>query len=400
MSRHRPLLPQALRWYGPEDPVTLDFVRQAGAEGVFTALHEVPYGEAWTPAAIRARRQQVEAAGLRWLAVESVPVHEDVKLAAPGSERLLEAYAETLTHLGAEGIDLVVYNFMPALDWVRTDLAYRLPDGKECLRYHPVEFAAFEVFALEREGAASTLDDATLEAAEAYWRGLGDEGQARFVRGLIDSFPGTSLGLTLDDLRRMVARYQGLDAAGLRANLTRFLEAVVPAAEAAGVRLAVHPDDPPSSILGIPRVVSTAADLAALFEAVPSPANGVCFCCGSLGGRTDNDVPAMASRFASRIHATHLRCVSHQPDGSFHEADHLEGDVDLAEVARLLLAEEDRRRAAGRADRIPFRPDHGHVMADDLAKPRPPNPGYSYLGRMRGLAELRGVMRGLRTAQG
>ena len=378
----------------------LSYIRQAGATAVFTSLHQIPYGELWPRVAIRERKELVEAAGLRWTAVESVPVHEDIKTAASGSDRLLANYAQTLRNLAAEGVTTVIYNFMPVLDWVRTDLRHVLPDGSECLLFNPVHFAAFEVHALKHPGAEADYSAEQLAAAAAYWQSLAAAARAAFVTGLTDVFPGCKLGLSLDDLRRMLAAYAHLGRDGLKANLARFLRHVIPVAEEVGVRLAIHPDDPPFPILGLPRILSTEQDVADLLVMVDSPVNGLCFCTGSFSVRADNDLPAMARRFAARIHAVHLRSTQRLPDGSFFEADHLAGSVNMPGVCRALLDEQDRRRAIGRPDwQLPFRPDHGHTMMDDLLKSMPPNPGYSCIGRMRGLAELRGLMTGLRAAE-
>ncbi len=393
-------LEESFRWYGPPDPVPLSDVRQTGATAVFTSLHQVPYGRPWPREAIRQRKAEVEAAGLRWAAVESVPVHEDVKTGRGDLEPLFENYRQTLRHLAAEGVDCVVYNFMPVLDWIRTDTRYRLPDGTECLRFDPARFAAFETFALQRPGAEADYTADQRDRGAAWWASLGGPAREAFVQSIIDVFPGTKLGLTLDDVRRMLSRYDGIDAAAMKVNLARFLQAVVPTAEAVGVRLAVHPDDPPFPVLGLPRIVSTAGDVADLLAMADGPANGLCFCTGSFSARPGNDLPAMAERFASRVNAVHLRSTQRLPDGSFYEADHLGGSVDMPAVVTVLLAEQDRRRAAGRADwRLPFRPDHGHTMLDDLAKGDDLTPGYSCIGRMRGLAELRGLMLGLRYAR-
>ena len=388
---------ESFRWYGPPDPVPLGHIRQTGATAVFTSLHQIPYGDPWPREAIRARRAEVEAAGLRWTAVESVPVHEDIKTGRGDLTALLDHYRETLRNLAAEGVTTVVYNFMPVLDWIRTDTRYRLPDGTECLRFDPARFAAFEVFALQRPGAEADYTPDQLARGSDWWRSLGGPAREAFVQSIIDVFPGTKLGLTIADVRRMLAAYAGIDAAALKANLSRFLRAVVPVADEVGVRLAIHPDDPPFPVLGLPRIVSTADDVADLLAMADGPANGICFCTGSFSARPSNDLPAMAQRFAARIHAVHLRSTQRLPDGSFYEADHLSGSVDMPAVMSVLLAEQDRRRAAGRADwRLAFRPDHGHTMLDDLTKAADLTPGYSCVGRMRGLAELRGLMLGLR----
>jgi mannonate dehydratase len=293
-------------------------------------------------------------------------------------------------------VRVVVYNFMPVIDWVRTDLAFRLPDGREALRYDPAQFAAFDLFALQRNGAAAEWGAARVQAARRFWDGLGAAGQEAFTRQTLDLFPGVRLGLSVADFRAMLARYGKIDADGLRENLRRFLEAVLPTAEEAGVRLAIHPDDPPFPVLGLPRIVSTTGDLAAIGALSASPANGFCFCTGSLGARTDNDLVAMVSHLGPRIHAVHLRSVTRGDDGSICESGHLEGDVDMVAVMRALLAEQAARRRNGRADwQLCLRPDHGHRMLDDFRRPAPACPGYPLIGRMRGLAELRGVQRAL-----
>lgn len=391
---------ESFRWFGPTDPVSLRDIRQTGAAAVFTSLHQIPYGEAWPLEAIRERKAIVEGAGLRWTAVESVPVAETIKTGKGDLRPLFENYCETLKNLAEEGIQTVIYNFMPVLDWVRTDVRYVLPDGSECLRFDPAQFAAFEIHALKRAGAEDDYPPETRSAAAEWWNHLDAAQQDRFIKAIIDVFPGVKLNLTLDDIRVLLARYEGIDAALLRTNFARFLEAVVPTAERVGVRLAVHPDDPPFPLLGLPRIVSNADDVAAIFRMVESPANGLCFCTGSFSAHEGNDLPAMFRRFGPRVHAVHLRSTQRLPDGSFYEADHLAGSVDMPAVANEVLAEQDRRRAEGRADwRLSFRPDHGHTMMDDIAKPPFPNPGYSAIGRMRGLAELRGLMLGLRYAE-
>ncbi len=401
MSRSAlPLLEESFRWFGPADPVPLSYIRHAGATAVFTSLHQIPYGELWPREAIRERKEQLAAAGLRWTAVESVPVHEDIKTGAGDLAYLLNNYAASLRNLAAEGVTTVVYNFMPVLDWVRTDMRHVLPDGTECLLFDPVKFCAFELHALKRPGAEADFTPEQIEAAARWWAALDDRARDDFIKSIIDVFPGVKWGLTLDHIRERLAAYARIGRAELTANLARFLQHVVPVAAEVGVRLAIHPDDPPFPVLGLPRIVSTGDDVAALLALADHPANGLCFCSGSFGARPDNDLPAMARRFAPRIHAVHLRATKREPSGVFYEADHLDGDVDMPAVLRVLLDEQDRRRAEGRADwQLPLRPDHGHVMMQDLTHYIPLTPGYSAIGRMRGLAELRGVMHGLRAAE-
>ena len=394
-----PLLEECLRWFGPADPVPPAYIRHAGATAVFTSLHHIPYGEAWPREAIRERKDQLASAGLRWTAAESLPVHEDIKTGSGDLETLLNNYAVSLRNLAREGITTVVYNFMPVLDWVRTDLRHVLPDGTECLLFDPVKFCAFELHALRRPGAERDFTPGQIADAGRWWTGLSDADRAAFVRSIIDVFPGVKWGLTLDDIRARLAAYAHIDPDTLTGNLARFLSHVVPVATSCGVRLAIHPDDPPFPVLGLPRIVSTADDVAALFSLADETANGLCFCSGSLGARPDNDVTAMAGRFASRIHAVHLRSTKREPSGIFYEADHLDGDVNMPAVLRLLMEEQNQRLATGRSDwQLPLRPDHGHTMMHDLTHYVPLTPGYSAIGRMRGLAELRGVMHGLRAA--
>ncbi|MDR2462621.1 MAG: mannonate dehydratase [Verrucomicrobiales bacterium] len=395
------LMEESFRWYGPNDMVPLAFIRQAGATAVFTSLHQIPYGELWPREAVRERVQMLADHGLRWTAVESVPVHEDIRTGRGDLKTLFANYAATLKNLGAEGVKTVIYNFMPVLDWIRTDLKHTLPDGSQCLLYNPAHFAAFELYALQRPDAEADFTPQQLAGAKKFWDALSAADREQFIRNLIDVFPGCKLGLTISDIRAMLAKYDGMGEGGLRKNFIRFLEAVCPAAEEAGVKLAVHPDDPPFPVLGLPRIVSKAADVEALFKAVDSPANGLCFCTGSFSANPDNDLPLMAGQFAPRIHAVHLRSTQRLPDGSFFEADHLAGSVNMPKVVRALLNEQDRRQREGREDwRLAFRPDHGHTMMDDLQKDlTDANPGYTCIGRMRGLAELRGLMLGLRYAE-
>jgi mannonate dehydratase len=391
---------QALRWFGPADSVPLSYIRQAGATAVFTSLHEIPYGELWPVESIRGRKNDLQSAGLRWSVVESVPVHEDIKTGRGDLKQLLHNYAQSLRNLAAEGITTVVYNFMPVLDWIRTDLKHVLPDGSQCLRYDPAQFSAFEIQALQRPGAEAGYTPDQIERGRSWWQRMDDQSQRIFVQSIIDVFPGVKLGLGLDDIRAMLARYTHLRPGDLENNLARFHEAVVPVAEHVGVNLAIHPDDPPFPVLGLPRIVSTAQQVRSMFARVPSLSNGLCFCTGSFSANPSNDLPGMFREFAPRVHAVHLRSTQRWQDGSFSEADHLGGSVDMPAIMEAMLGEQDRRKSLGRIDgQLPFRPDHGHAMMDDLEKTVPITPGYTCIGRMRGLAELRGLMLGLRYAR-
>jgi mannonate dehydratase len=390
------LMAEAMRWFGPTDSVTLAEIRQTGATEVFSSLHDIPYGEAWPLARIEQRRDEIAAAGLKWTIVESVPVHESIKTRTGDFQRHIENYKLTLQSLGAAGIEVVVYNFMPVLDWVRTDLRHRLPDGSEALLYDPIKFAAFDLFALERPGAENDWTAAQHAAADTWWCSQTHSQREAFTQQTLDLFPGVRLGLTVTDFRTMLARYANLGVAQLKEHLRLFLREVTPAAEAAGVRLAIHPDDPPFSVLGLPRIVSTGADLVEIVAMADSPANGVCYCTGSLGARLDNDLPAIVHQIGPRIHAVHLRSVHHEADGIFYEANHLEGNTDMPGVVGALLEEQTTRRNSRRRDwRLTLRPDHGHLMLDDFKRAAPACPGYPLIGRLRGLAELRGLQLGL-----
>ncbi|ANY10041.1 mannonate dehydratase [Pseudonocardia sp. HH130630-07] len=379
---------QTMRWFGPEDPVSLSDIRQAGCEGVVTALHDVPNGHVWSVEAITRRRELIEAHGMRWSVVESLPVAESVKRRSAGCDEAVAAYRESLANLAACGLRTVTYNFMPVLDWTRTDLAYPMPDGALALRFDADALAAFDLHILGRPGAGADYDAATTARAAQLFSSLDDEARHRLERTVVAGLPGSEESFGTAEFREVLATYATIDADTLRSNHIRFLTEVVPTAEELGVRLVVHPDDPPFPLFGLPRVVSTGSDLATLFDAVPAAANGLCFCVGSLGVREDNDLVAMIRRFGSRIGFLHLRNVQREPHGSFHEATHLGGSSDMYAVVR----EVDRlSRREGR--RIPMRPDHGHQMLDDLG--RRTNPGYSAIGRLRGLAELRGLEMGV-----
>ncbi|MFY8094474.1 MAG: mannonate dehydratase [Niveispirillum sp.] len=387
------LMTQTMRWFGPSDPVRLADIRQAGATGIVTALHEVPNGIVWTLDAIRTRKRMIEEAGLSWEVVESVPVHEGIKRADADCPSLIEAYRQTLRNLGACGIRVVTYNFMPLLDWTRTDLAFALPDGALALRFDWEAIAAYDQFILERPGAERDYAPGVRARARVLYDGLSAAGRHRLERTIIAGLPGSEESFTSAQFLTAIDSYRDISADTLRRNHISFLEAVCPAAEEAGVQLVVHPDDPPFPLFGLPRVVSTETDVTDLFRRVPSAANGLCFCAGSFGARADNDLSGMVRRLGDRIGFVHLRSVQREADGiSFHEAAHLEGDAGMEAIVAALCDVAD---AQGRS--IPMRPDHGHQMLDDLNKVT--NPGYSLLGRMRGLAELRGLERGIRFAR-
>ena len=387
------MMTQTMRWFGPNDPVPLHAIRQAGATGIVTALHEVANGEVWTAEAIAVRRRIVEDAGLEWKVVESLPVAEALKARSPDWDRLIEAYVASLRNLAGQGVEVVTYNFMPLLDWTRTDLSWTLPDGARALRFELRALAVYDIHILRRPGAERDYAPDVVAAAAERFAGMDDAARTTLERTIIAGLPGSEESFSSPQLLAQIETYADVDAARLRANHVAFLEAVCPVAEAEGIRLVVHPDDPPFPIFGLPRVVSTEADVSALFAAVPSVANGLCFCSGSFGVRADNDLPGMVRRLGDRIGFVHLRSVQREPDGAFHEAAHLEGDAGMPAIMAELVALQAR---TGRS--LPMRPDHGHQMADDLN--RRTNPGYSLIGRLRGLAELRGLETGLRYARG
>ncbi len=383
------------RWYGPDDAVTLPEIRQAGATGVVTALHHIPAGEVWPVEEIRQRQQLITDAGLTWSVVESVNVPESIKTAAPDREEYLEKYRQTLVNLAACGIYTVCYNFMPVLDWTRTDLAYPVADGSLALRCDVRALAAFDLYVLKRPGATDDFSNEQQAAARQFLDELSEEERHNLQQNLMAGLPGTRDVYEMDAFRQRLSAYNAIDAQQLKENLFYFLRAVVPTAEEVGVRLAIHPDDPPFPVMGLPRIVSTETDLKELVEAAPSPSNGLTFCTGSLGGRGDNDLPGIVERLGQHIHFIHLRNVQREADGSFYEADHLGGSTDMFAVMRALINEQQARQRAGRDDlAIPMRPDHGHQTLFDAG--RPFFPGYSAVGRMRGLAELRGLELGIR----
>lgn len=385
---------QTWRWFGPDDPVKLSHVRQAGASGIVSALHHLNDGRAWPIDAMLQRKAEIEAAGLSWDVVESIVVHEDIKTRTGDFTALVGNYQQSIRTVAEAGLKIVCYNFMAITDWTRTDLDYPMPHGGTALRFDLVELCAYDVLILKRPGAEADHPAARIAAAERRLAAMSESDKARLELNLIGWVPAREFIYDRDSFRRALDVYRDVTAEGLRSNLIAFLRAVVPVAEEVGVKLAIHPDDPPFPLFGLPRIVTSAADARAILEGCRSPSNGLTLCTGSYGAGAGNDLPAMAREFGADIHFAHLRNVTKEPDGSFHEAEHLGGDTDMVDVVAALMAEEKRRQAAGRADGIiPMRPDHGHAIVDDIGKKV--NPGYSCIGRLKGLAELRGIMRTL-----
>lgn len=382
---------ESWRWYGDLDQITLDEVAQTGARGIVTALHEIPYGWVWSAEAIAERNNRVKAAGFDWVVVESLPIHEDIKRGTGDLTGLFAAYRQSMANLAAEGIKVICYNFMPLLDWTRTNLAAPVAGGATCLRFEAVHMAAFEIHMLGREAATQDYPADVVTKAAAWAQNASEADRAALLGAVMAGMPGAFDRYDIAGLRGALTRYDGIDRTALRANYKRFLDEIIPTAEELGMRMCVHPDDPPRDILGLPRIVSNGDDLDWVLGAYDSPANGITLCSGSLGANPANDVPAIAARVADRVHFAHLRNVRKDPDGSFEEAAHLDGDTDMVALIRVLLAEQAKRTQAGRADQqIAFRPDHGHHMLSDHA--RDLIAGYPLIGRLRGLAELRGVI--------
>jgi len=385
------------RWFGPDDAITLSKIRQAGASGIVTALNEVPTGEIWPEVLIKARLDMIKAAGLQWSVVESVPLHNDIKTRSGDYQRYISNYKDSLANLGKNGISTVCYNFMPVVDWTRTNLSYTLPNSSQALRFEMTDFVAYDVFILERPGAESDYTTLQLERAEERFRAMNEAERELLEKNIIAGLPGGEGCYDRQGIKQAIQQFTAIGTERYRQNLFLFLKDIMPTAEAYGIKLCIHPDDPPFSLFGLPRVVSTADDAKALLAAVPSACNGLTLCAGSYGARADNDLVEMVREFGPRIFFVHLRNVKREDDGSFYESDHLDGDNDMIGLIQALLDAEKQRGAGG--DGIPMRPDHGHLLEDEMDKAGV-KPGYSYAGRMKALAELRGAIHVLEQLQG
>ncbi|OFC70305.1 mannonate dehydratase [Alteromonas confluentis] len=375
------------RWFGPSDSITLEKIRQAGATGIVTALHEIPTGDVWPLELVKRRKAEIAASGMNWDVIESIPVHNDIKSRTGDYKQLIENYKQSIRNVGAAGVTTVCYNFMPVVDWTRTNLTYQLPDKSYALRFEYSDFAAYDVFVMQRQGAEKDYTPAMLEKAKARFDAMSEEERVGLEKNIIAGLPGGEGSYDREGIRDTIQQFIDMGEDGLRTSLYEFLEAIIPVAEEAGVKMCIHPDDPPFSLFGLPRVVSTQSDAERLLKAVDSPANGLTMCAGSYGARGDNDLIAMVNAFKDRIYFVHLRNVTREEDGSFYEAAHLDGDNDMVGLVQALLNCE-----SSIGCQIPMRPDHGHTLSDEQGK-EGLKPGYSYLGRLKGLAELRGLIR-------